>query len=236
MSTTPASPGASTPDPSLSGPITCDASGMIEIHRMFKASFGEAAALVHGVAEGDTTHAGRVSTQLYLASTALHAHHEGEQLRLWDALESRAPACALHVGRMKQQHAAMLEQLTALDRSVPTWRAYPSAATAEPLLVAIHGVNTALGEHLPDEEQYIVPVMEHVMTPKDQQWFSKHGRAATPKGQNWNMLGAILTAQPDGGTAWMRKNLPLPARLAWRWVGAPRYARFRAGVEGRATA
>ncbi|NUL46423.1 hemerythrin domain-containing protein [Cellulosimicrobium funkei] len=232
MSTIPASPGG----PPLTGPTTCDARGMIEIHRMFKTSFGEAADLVHGVAPGDTAHAGHVSTQLHLISTALHAHHEGEQMRLWDALESRAPACALHVTRMKQQHAVMLEHLTALDRAVPAWRAHPAAATAEPLLAGLRGLNAALGEHLPDEEQHIVPVMEHVMTPKDQEWFSRHGRAATPRGQTWNMLGAILTAQPDGGAAWLRKNLPFPARLAWRWVGAPRYARFRAALEGRATA
>ena len=75
--------------------------------------------------------------------------------------------------------------------------------------------------------------MEHVLTQSEEKWFGKHGRAATPKGQLWNMLGAILAAQPDGGAAWLKKNMPGPAALVWRWIGAPRYARFRAALEGR---
>lgn len=47
------------------------------------------------------------------------------------------------------------------------------------------------------------------------------------------MLGAILRGQPDGGDAWLRKNLPGPVRLAWRLVGAPKYAKTRAALEGR---
>ncbi|MEV4900141.1 hemerythrin domain-containing protein [Citricoccus sp. NPDC055426] len=233
MSSTPAAPLG---EPPLTGPKTCDASGMIEIHRMFKATFGDAAGLVDGVREGDAAHAGHVAAQLRLVSAALHAHHEGEDARLWDALESRAPACALHVGRMKQQHAVMLGHLSALDEALPAWQRNADAVSAGPVLSALRGINAALTERLPDEEQNIVPVMEHVLTPKDQDWFARHGRAATPKGQAWNMLGAILRAQPDGGAAWMRKNLPFPARLAWQWVGRPRYARFRAALEGRPVA
>jgi hypothetical protein len=44
-------------------------------------------------------------------------------------------------------------------------------------------VSAALAEHFPDEEATIVPAMEHVLTQSEENWFSKHGRAATPKGQ-----------------------------------------------------
>lgn len=164
MSSTPVSPLGESP---LTGPKTCDASGMVEIHRMFKNSFGEAAGLVGGVREGDTAHAGHVATQLQLASAALHAHHEGEDARLWGALETRAPACALHVGRMRQQHAVMLAHLSALDEALPAWRQNAGSALAGPVLAALGGISAALAEHLPDEEQNIVPVMEHVMTTRD---------------------------------------------------------------------
>ena len=66
------------------------------------------------------------------------------------------------------------------------------------------------------------------------EWFAKHGRASTPKGEAWNMMGAILAAQPDGGDEWMKKHLPGPVTLVWRWVGAPKYARYRAALDGRA--
>lgn len=206
---------------------------MIDIHRLYRHAFGEAGALVDGVAEGDSAHAERVAAQLALISTSLHAHHEAEDARLWPAIDERAPSCALHVERMKRQHAAMLVHLQALDSALPAWRAAPGASTVEPVTSALSGITSALAEHLPDEEANIVPVMEHVITKDEEQWFAKHGRDSTPKGQQWNMLGAILAAQPDGGELWLRKNLPGPVVLVWRWVGAPRYARYRAALEGR---
>ncbi|MFB8388224.1 hemerythrin domain-containing protein [Microbacterium sp. NPDC055910] len=228
---------AATPLPSSGAvspePKTCDASGMAEIHRMFLAGFREGPSLVRGVRTGNTAHAEVVATQLDLLSSALHAHHDGEDERLWGALVERSPACTVHVERMKQHHAAMLAELTAMDAALPAWRASATSATAAPLLAALDGINGALAIHLPDEEQNIVPVMERTITQKEVEWFSEHGRASTPKGQTWNALGAIVSSQPDGGDAWLRKNLPAPVRVMWRWVGKPRYERTRAALEGR---
>ncbi|GAA1943636.1 hemerythrin domain-containing protein [Microbacterium deminutum] len=214
-------------------PKTCDASGMAEIHRMFTFGFGKAPGLVQGVAAGDTAHAEVVARELDLLSVAVHAHHEGEDERLWGPLEERAPACAGHVERMKAQHAQLLVHLEALDAAVPAWRSSATAADAEPVLTALDGVNAALNEHLPDEEANIVPVMETVITEPEIEWFSDHGRKATPKGQSWNSLGLIIESQPDGGDAWQRKNLPAPVRLLWRVIGRPRYLKHRAALEGR---
>lgn len=200
---------------------------------MLQHSFDEATGLVDRVRDGNVAHAAEVSSQLRLISTALHAHHEGEDSRLWDMIDTRAPACSLHVERMKQQHADMLVHLEALDQAIPTWSTSGTATAAEPIRKALGGVSAALAAHFPDEEVNIVPVIEHVVTQKEEDWFSKHGRDAAPKGQAWNMLGAILVAQPDGGKAWLKKHMPGPAGLIWRLIGAPRYARFRAAIEGR---
>jgi Hemerythrin HHE cation binding domain len=207
---------------------TCDASGMAEIHRMFRAGFAEGPALVSGVREGDTAHAEAVADHLAALSIGLHAHHEGEDERLWDTLETRAPSCAAHVGRMKEQHAEMLVHLTALDPGLVEWRKTASAADAAPILAALAGINAALAVHLGDEEATIVPVMETTLTQPEVEWFAEHGRKSTPKGQSWNQLGAILASQPDGGTEWLHKHMPLPGRLAWRWIGKPKYMANRA--------
>jgi hypothetical protein len=212
---------------------TCDASGMAEIHRMYKVGFGEGPSLVARVAEGDVAHAEVVAGQFDLLSSALHAHHEGEDERLWAPLAERAPTCAVHVERMKQHHAELLVHLNALDAAVPAWRRSATTADAAPVLAALDGVNAALAVHLPDEEANIVPVMETVITQKEVEWFSEHGRKSTPKGQTWNSLGLILASQPDGGDEWMRKSLPGPVRLVWRWVGKPKYEKHRAALEGR---
>lgn len=230
MSATPLPPAGAPP---FNGPKKCDASGMIEIHRMLLHSFREGAELVDGVAEGDIRHAAHVGTQLQLISTALHAHHEGEDARLWSILEDRAPACTPHVERMKQQHADMLLHLRALDAAVPAWRTTASRAASVPVTKALDAVARALAEHFPDEEVHIVPVIEHFVRKPEERWFAKHGREATPKEQAWNMLGAILVAQPDGGRAWLKKHMPLPGRLVWRLKGVRRYGRFRNAIEGR---
>lgn len=205
----------------------CDARGMAEIHRMFRAGFGEGPALVGGVADGDAAQADIVGDHLAMLSTGLHAHHEGEDTMLWGRLERRAPACATHVARMKEQHAAMLVQLERLDASLPAWRSSGRAVDAASVATALAGINAALAVHLPDEEGNIVPVMETVITPKEVDALSEHGRKATPKGKMFIQLGAILAAQPDGGADWQREHLPAPVRLLWRLVGKARYERYR---------
>lgn len=230
MSATPLPPSGDLP---AGAPKTCDASGMIEIHRMFRRGFGEGPALVQRVAERDTAHGAAVATQLETLSLGLHAHHEGENERLWDALDERAPSCAAHVERMKAQHAALLVHLTALDEALPAWRASATAADAAAVLTALEGVNAAIAVHLPDEETNIVPVMEYTMTEAEIDWFSEHGRKAVPKDQTWQQLGEILASQPDGGDLWLRERMPAPARLAWRLIGKPKYAKHRAALEGR---
>jgi hypothetical protein len=229
VAATPLSP---TGEPPVGAPRLCDASGMAEIHRAFRHAFAEAPALVAGVRTGETAHAAAVASQLTLISGGLHSHHEGEDQRLWSMLEERAPSCAAHVARMKAQHAEMLGHLEALDRAVSAWAVSALPADAEPVQSALAGVSGALAVHLPDEEASIVPVMERTITEREVAWFGEHGRRATPKGRTWDMLGAILAGQPDGDD-WLRRNMPLPGRLAWRLIGSPRYTRYRATLVGR---
>jgi hypothetical protein len=209
---------------------TCDASGMAEIHRMFRASFAEGPALVGAVTDGDAAQADLVGDHLAMLSVGLHAHHEGEDTMVWGRLENRAPSCAAHVARMKEQHAEMLVHLDELDAALPAWRARGRVTDAASVTVALTGVNDALALHLPDEEANIVPVMETVLTEHEVEALSEHGRKATPKGKLFISLGAILSAQPDGGAAWQRKHLPPPVRLLWRLVGRSRYAKYRSAL------
>lgn len=207
--------------------MPCDASGMAEIHRLYKSGFGEGPTLVEGVREGDAAHANVVAEHLSTLSASLHAHHEFEDGRFWDPLTERAPACALHVDRMRRQHAEMLVHLEALDSTLPVWRTTGRSADAEPIREALAGINAALAEHLPDEEENVVPVMESVLTQKEVDAAGAHGRKATPKGQMFPMLGGILAAQPDAGTEFLQKNVPPPARLLWRLLGKRRYDAYR---------
>ena len=211
---------------------TCDARGMAEIHRMFRAGFGEGRALVTGVAEADAAHADVVGDHFGMLSVSLHAHHEGEDSMLWGPLETRAPYCVGHVARMRAQHAEMLVHLNALDAALPAWRASGRSTDAASVLAALDGINAALAVHLPDEEQAVVPVMETTLTQKEVDALGEHGRKATPKGKLFQQLGAILAAQPDGGDEWQREHLPPPVRLIWWVVGKRKYQANRAELVG----
>ncbi|MRX44462.1 hemerythrin domain-containing protein [Agromyces kandeliae] len=232
MAATALPPSGDPPEPGATAARSCDARGMIEIHRMFRAEFAEGPELVRRVAEADGAHADVVGDHLALISGSLHAHHEFEDEHLWDALDERAPACAGHVERMKEQHAEMLVHLRELDAALPAWRASGRATDAAAVLAALDGVNGALAVHLPDEEANIVPVMETVLTQKEVDAAGVHGRRATPKGKTWQQLGAILAAQPDGGDEWLHEHMPAPARLAWRFIGRRDYAANRAALTG----
>src|SRR5690606_29690539 len=145
----------------------CDASGMEDIHRMFRAGFGEGPLLVASVRDGDAAHADRVGDHLAMLSTTLHAHHEFEDENLWGRLSQRAPARALHVERRKEPHETMLVHLRELDAALPAWRSGGRAGDATPVQEALAGINAALDAHFPDEEEHIVPVMEQVLTQRE---------------------------------------------------------------------
>lgn len=212
------------------GPPTCDASGMAMIHRLYRRHFGEAPALVRSVRPDDKRHTDAVADHLALLSTSLHRHHEGEDERLWRTVESRQPACAIHVERMKQHHAQMLTHLIALDDALPEWRAGETGP--ESVLSALDGVNAALAVHLDDEVATIVPVIETTMTQAEVDWFGEHGRKGTPKGKTWATIGLMLEAQPDGGAHVLAQEFPAPFRLAWRLLGQRSYEKYRAQLAG----
>ncbi len=211
---------------------TCDASGMAMIHRMFRASYAEAPGLVAGVQDGDRAHATLVADHLDLMARMLHAHHEGEDARLWPALDERAPACALHVDRMKRQHRDILTAVDELEAVLPAWRASASTADAAPVLTALERANAALAVHLPDEEASIVPEMEYTLSGAEMAWFAEHGRKSIPMRSTWPALGLIMAAQPDGGEHFLRTELPPPFRWLWHLVGKRSYARYRAALAG----
>src|SRR6478735_3265846 len=111
--------------------LGCDTSDMLTIHALFRRAFTDAPVLVRGVADGDATRAAVVSAHVRELAGALHHHHQGEDELLWDTLEKRAPACALHVGLMRAQHAATAAGLADLQAALPGWEQGASAAAGE---------------------------------------------------------------------------------------------------------
>ncbi|WP_456787863.1 hemerythrin domain-containing protein [Cellulomonas sp. P5_C5] len=213
--------------------LGCDTSDMLTIHALFRRAFTDAPVLVRGVADGDTARMLPVADHVREVAAALHHHHEGEDLLLWDTLEQRAPACALHVGLMRSQHAATAEQLERLGGLMDAWEEHAGADERDAVAALLDEVRDTLLAHLGQEETQILPTASTVMSQREWSLLHEHGMASIPKERMLLQLGWILEVVPaDERAGWLRTNLPVPARVLWRLVGRRQFAAHRARVYG----
>ena len=211
----------------------CDTSDMLTIHALFRRAFADAPGLVRDVADGDAVRARIVGAHVREVAGALHTHHSGEDELLWETLEQRAPACALHVGLMRAQHQQTAALLDALLADLPAWEASGAVIDAAPVADALDSLRDLLLTHLGQEEAEILPTAATVMTQREWSALHEHGMASIPRDRMLLQLGWILEViPPDERAGWMRTNLPAPARVMWRIVGRRQFVAHRARVYG----
>lgn len=206
----------------------CDTTDMIHIHQMFRSTFGRFPELVAGIADGDVGRAAVVAAHISEIGAMLHHHHEVEDELLWDTLEQRAPACALHVAVMRSQHTDMGRLLDGLDAALPGWAHDARGDRREELVGLLGQIRTALFAHLGQEEERILPVASSTMSAREWGQLGRRGRAAVPRDRTFIQLGWIIDSlTPTDRDAWLRHNLPAPIRLVWRLHGSRRFNAHR---------
>ncbi len=209
----------------------CDTSDMLTIHALFRRAFTDLPDLVRGVADGDLRRTAVVAAHAREVAGALHHHHTGEDQLLWDELEKRAPACALHVGRMRAQHAVTAEELRELHEALPAWERTASVPARAHVADVLDTMRDTLLTHLGDEESAILPTASTVMTQREWSALHEHGMKSVPRDRLLLQLGWILEVVPaDERAGWLKTNLPAPARLLWHLVGRRRFAAHRARI------
>ncbi len=217
------------PGEPLDGPVLCDTEAMVVVHAFFLAQFGEAPALVARARDGGPARVSYVAEHLAFLIDALHHHHEGEDGLVWDNLEQRAPSCALHVARMRTQHAHMRRHLDAFEGTLPRWRGSDGAEGEAEVAAALVQVIDSLRLHLPDEENSVLPAISRTFTAREWNALGARARRLTPRGKRWIQLGSMRAALGDGaGDAWMRAELPWVVVAWWRWRGSRVYRTHRA--------
>lgn len=206
----------------------CDTSDMLHIHQMFRSTFGRFPELVAGIADHDIGRAAVVAAHISEISAMLHHHHQVEDELLWDTLEQRAPACALHVAAMRSQHADMGQLLDDLDAALPGWAHAARPDQREELVGVLEQIRTALLAHLGQEEQRILPTASSTMSAREWAQLGRRGRAAVPRDRTFIQLGWIVDSLSEADRAiWLRHNLPAPIRLLWRFHGSRRFTAHR---------
>jgi hypothetical protein len=221
----------STPTEQTGPAPTCNTSDMVLIHKVFRQGFRDAPGLVRGVADGDRKRVEIVAPHVLKLAASLHSHHHGEDLLLWDTLEQRAPACALHVGQMRAQHAAVGALLDQVEAAIPVWVATAGADDRDKVATLMDQILATLEEHLGNEERLILPVAATSFTQAEWDKLGEHGRASIPKNEQFIQLGFIVDVLgPEEGQRFIREFLPGPLRLLWATIGKRQFANYKRRV------
>ena len=150
----------------------------------------------------------------------LHIHHNAEDAWLWPALRTKvtAPGEVSVLGAMEAEHARIDPLVSRVDASL-------AATGLAGLAEDISALTAALGSHMQHEEDQALPLVEAHLGPAG---WAAFGKAA---GRSEGLRGAaeLFPWMLDGAPADISKRLlgmlPAPARLLYRVVWRPGYAR-----------
>jgi hypothetical protein len=126
---------------------------------------------------------------------------------------------------MEEQHSRVAAGLDTVSSLLPSWERTASAADGERIAVALEEHALALAEHLADEEDHLLSLIEEHLTVAEYGALNERFAESTPKDKLLLFLGALLEEATAEEAADITRNLPLPAKLAWRLFGKRQYAR-----------
>jgi hemerythrin-like domain-containing protein len=154
-----------------------DGREMFMVHDMLRREFALMPALVSDVTVGNRDRAETVGDHIDTVVTVLHHHHRTEVRYVWPVLlercaESLAPL--LHLVECQHEQVAVLGYQ--VEKALSTWRDGVSAESRDDLIDALHLLNLSMREHLSDEEESIVPLMEQHVTAAE--WSEMVAKAA----------------------------------------------------------
>jgi iron-sulfur cluster repair protein YtfE (RIC family) len=194
-------------------------------HRVYRHEFARLAAAAASAPSraADAARYAAIEEQIALMMRSLHAHHTGEDLRLWPMLRERDPAACIVLDRLEEEHEHIDPLLVAAsDRSIPL----PDRARY------LDELSVALNTHLDHEEAEAVPLLRRHLTQAewdaDSKAHMKEVRSDTPMFFG-TMTDYMSEAEFDGIVAGAPKILVLLYKLSWR----RRWAKRRALVYGR---
>jgi hypothetical protein len=186
-------------------------------------AYDEAPGLVRSAAAGDTARAAYVGEVLGNFDKILHIHHEGEDLLMYPQLEERAPACALHIGQMLEQHRQVTQRLEDVGPIRLRWMESADAEDGTELAGRYEDLSAVLNVHLRREVTELMPVVDRVMTEKEVKGVGQHGIDKFDKKFLVSYLGMVLATNPPADRKELFKEIPPPVRLAYRLVGRRLY-------------
>lgn len=196
------------------------------IHQALTREFALFPGLVAAVAAGDTARAGLVADHLALILGMLHEHHEAEDELLWPVLRARVPLEAELIDRMEAQHQLIAALVDAVESTLPRWRESAGFPERADLVHHLADLDKVLGEHLALEESEVLPLIHEHLTVAEWLAPQRHAMTHGPSGLKVKLLlaGVVLEGASPREQAWFLGEMPPPARVMWRFLGAKQYA------------
>ncbi|MGC5169899.1 hemerythrin domain-containing protein [Microbacterium sp. DT81.1] len=204
----------------------CDAQDLVLAHLCFRRLYALAPEAVRHADPGDRARIASIGKNVSLVDDALHHHHRLEDAMLWDTVEGRRPACAIHVELMKRHHAQVALLLDEMPALLEAWQTGPGPTTSAPLASTLDEISRVLGDHLTAEEEHIVPVIEEVMTAKEWEEFGDVAQKSYARSQIFLFYGLILDLMSPQERESFAKEVPLPIKILYALVGRRQYERI----------
>lgn len=207
-------------DPTAPGAARlCDTHDMVLVHRVFRREFGLLPAMIAKVSADDPVRAAVIGRHAREMLDSLHHHHDSEDELIWPKLRGHKGIAPATADRMEAQHGAVAEILDTISPVLASWRQSGDPTTRTKLSGLFRRLNTAVVEHLDDEEQWVLPIVETTLTPAQWAAVGARSRTAMRKSRLVVFLGHILEdANPTERTAFLG-HVPVPGRVGYRLVG-----------------
>jgi hypothetical protein len=151
----------------------------------------------------------------------LHVHHTAEDTSLWPALRKKVtrPDDVAVLDAMEAEHARIDPQLESVDRALAT-------SDAISLTESVHALAESLDAHMRHEESMALPLVETFLGPGGWDAFGRTIRKTQGRRAGAEYFPWLLDDAPAVTQAKVLGLLPLPVRLLYRGVWAPKYRRI----------
>ena len=212
---------APTPTPTAEGP---DLTLFLLAHRVFRHEFARLAKAAENAPDPkvDMDRKDAIDKQIAMMMRSLHAHHTGEDTRLWPLLRERDPAAAVVLDRLEREHQHIDPLIAAAsDRTVLLQDRAPYLAE----------LASALSVHLDHEEADAVPLLRRHLTRAEWEADSKTHLKEVRR-DTAMFVGTMTDFMSEDEVADLMANAPKALVVLYKLSWRRRWAKRRALVHG----
>lgn len=209
-----------------------DTYDMVVVHRVFERELALLPGLVRAAAPGDTARAALLASHYRVVADLLHHHGVGEDDLIWPLVIERAAGTERVVREMEEQHARLHDLIDAAGELAGRWELAADPETRDELASVLDELSDAAGEHLRDEEDKMLHLIEEHLSVAEWDALGQSGQSGRGKRELLLILGLMLEDATDDERAKFLGALPIHARAVWRRYGAYAYRRYVRRVRG----